>query len=386
LNALPGAPYDGSAPDGFHTRDELVASFTNYLERFDLPVRTGVAVDGVEAASGWDEFNVLTCGADGLRRTIRARSVVVASGMLNKPKLPSFADSLPAELVQMHAADYRNPQTLPPGAAMVVGSGQSGCQIAEELVAAGRRVFLCTSRVGRQPRRYRGRDIVEWEWDSGILHLRRTELDDPSIMAAPQPQVSGVGRFGHTVSLQQLALAGVTLLGRIAEIRGSSIIFDDSLRENIRYADRVSEDCKREIDAYIASNGIGAPEREDEPADRPWECLDTLPMQRQLDVVQADIGSLIWCTGFSGDFSWLSLPVLDKAGKPVHDRGASPVDGIYFVGIPWLHRRKSGIICGVEEDASHIVQQIRMRRTGSARNHPDTVERQSSLDAHAAQV
>ena len=138
LNALPGAPYDGSAPDGFHTRDELVASFTNYLERFDLPVRTGVAVDGVEAASGWDEFNVLTCGADGLRRTIRARSVVVASGMLNKPKLPSFADSLPAELVQMHAADYRNPRTLPPGAAMVVGSARSACAAPGGLAAASR--------------------------------------------------------------------------------------------------------------------------------------------------------------------------------------------------------------------------------------------------------
>jgi putative flavoprotein involved in K+ transport len=358
INALPGAPYDGPAPDGFHTRDELVASFERYAERFELPIRSGIEVEAVENDSERGGFTVRARDADGARKAIAARCVVVASGILNKPRTPDFAGSLPPSVMQVHAGSYRNPQALPPGAVVVAGSGQSGCQIAEELAESGRKVYLCTSRVPRQPRRYRGRDIVEWEWDAGILHVERGDLEDPSIMTSPQPQISGVGRYGHTISLQLLSSLGVQLLGRIIGVRDGTLSLDDSLRDNIRFADRTSEDDKRVIDEYIARNEIDAPAREADAADAAWEDLDGLPMPSELDLAAADVGSIVWCTGFSADFSWVVPPILDDAGKPAHDRGVAHVHGIYFVGFPWLHRRKSGIICGVEEDASHVVDHI----------------------------
>jgi len=366
INALPGAPYDGPAPDGFQTRDELVASFERYAERFELPIRAGVEVEAVEKDPGHGEFTVRVRDVDGARQSIAARCIVIASGILNKPRVPPFAESLSPGIAQVHAGSYRNPETLPPGAVVVAGSGQSGCQIAEELVESGRNVYLCTSRAPRQPRRYRGRDIVEWEWDAGILHVERGELEDPSIMTSPQPQISGVGRYGHTISLQHLSSIGVELLGRITGVQDGILNVDASLRDNIRFGDDTSDDDKRVIDEYIARNGIDAPAPEDDPADTPWRDLDGLPMPSKLDLAAADVGGVVWCTGFSADFTWVALPILDDAGKPAHVRGVSLVDGIYFVGFPWLHRRKSGIICGVEEDASHIVDHITSRLGSNA--------------------
>jgi putative flavoprotein involved in K+ transport len=386
LNALPGTGYVGPTPDGFHARDELVASFEDYVRRFNLPVRSGIEVEALEPDREAAGFAVRARSVDGRHESMRAYNVVVASGMLQKPKVPAFATALPANIYQLHTSDYRNPGQLPPGSVVVVGSGQSGCQIAEELAEAGRRVYLCTSRVGRQPRRYRGRDIVEWEWESGILHVTRDELDDPAMVTAPQPQISGVGRFGHTISLQQLHRAGVTLLGRIVDIRDNSLILDDSLRDNIRFADQASTDCKREIDAYIAREGISAPAPEPDPADRAWEDLEALPMPERLELAQADVGGVIWSTGFTADFSWIDLPVIDAAGRPLHNRGIAPTNGIYFVGFPWLHRRKSGIICGVEEDASHVVQHIVMRRARTVERESPKPGHPSSSNAHTAQV
>lgn len=361
FNGLPGAPYAGPMPDGFCTGGELVESFERYAERFALPIRTGVRVVGVERAREGDGFIVRTRCADGTGGVLPAQRVVVASGILNAPRIPGFASRLPTSVAQVHAGRYRNPSVLPPGAVVVAGSGQSGCQIAEELADSGRRVYLCTSRVARQPRRYRGRDILEWEWDAGILHVTRGDLDDPAIMASPQPQISGVGRYGHTISLQHLSRSGVTLLGRIADVRDGALILDDSLRENIRFGDHTSAQDKRVIDAFIARHRIDAPPPDDDPADAPWDNVDAVPMPAHLDLARAGVGSIIWCTGFASDFSWIALPVLDQTGKPLDDRGITPVDGVYFVGFPWLHRRKSGIICGVEEDASHIVNHIATR-------------------------
>lgn len=366
INALPGARYDGPAPDGFQTRDELVASFERYAERFELPIRAGVEVEAVEKDPGHGKFTVRVRDADGARQSFAARCVVVASGILNKPRVPTFAASLPPTIAQVHAGSYRNPEALPHGAVVVAGSGQSGCQIAEELAESGRKVYLCTSRVPRQPRRYRGRDIVEWEWDAGILHVERGDLEDPSTMTSPQPQISGVGRYGHTISLQHLSSIGVELLGRITGVQDGALNLDASLRDNIRFGDDTSDDDKRVVDEYIARNDIDAPAPEDDPADATWEDLDGLPMPSKLDLAAADVGSIVWCTGFSADFSWITSPILDDAGKPAHDRGVSHVDGIYFVGFPWLHRRKSGIICGVEEDASHVVDHITSRLGSNA--------------------
>jgi putative flavoprotein involved in K+ transport len=359
LNGLPGAPYEGPLPDGFWHRDELVRSFERYARRFDLPIRAGVEVEAVAGRRGGGFVVHARTGT--ATEEIRAQTVGIASGMMRTPKRPPFAAGLREHIAQLDAASYRNPGALPSGPVLVVGSGQSGCQIAEELQAAGRTVYLSTSRVGRIPRRYRGRDVDAWLWESGFFDVRRSELADPSLVFATQPQVSGVGRHGHTLSLQQLASDGVRLLGRVIGIDGTGLILDDRLRDHIGFADRASAEIKRTIDDYIAQNGIAAAPPEDDPADRPWADLADVTAPSRLDLARAWIGTVIWCTGFGADFSWLRLPVLDERGRPVHERGVSPVPGLYFVGLPWLYKRKSGIICGVEEDAAHIARLIAAR-------------------------
>jgi putative flavoprotein involved in K+ transport len=359
LNGLPGAPYEGPAPDGFWSRDELVRSFERYARRFELPIRTGVEVEAIAGGRGEGFAVHVRTGAG--TEAIRPRSVVIATGAMRTPRRPSFAAGLPEHIAQLDAASYRNPGALPSGPVLVVGSGQSGCQIAEELQAAGRTVYLSTSRVGRIPRRYRGRDVDAWLWESGFFDVRRSELADSSLVFATQPQVSGVGRHGHTLSLQRLAADGVRLLGRAISIDGTGLILDDGLRDHIAFADRASAEIKRMIDDYIAQSGIKAPAPEDDPADRPWADLAAVTAPRRLDLARAWIGTVIWCTGFRPDFSWLRLPVLDERGQPLHERGVAPVPGLHFVGLPWLYKRKSGIICGVAEDAAHIARLIAAR-------------------------
>lgn len=358
-NGLPGLPYDGPTRDGFYLRDELVASFEGYARHFDLPVEVDVRVTEVAAADGAG-FVVRTQQSGG-PRAYRARNVVIASGILQSPNVPALRDKVPDTVVQLHTADYRSPGALPPGAVVVVGSGQSGCQIAEDLLRAGRDVYLCASQVARVPRRYRGRDILEWWADMGIFDMTVDDLEDPAMQFAAQPQVSGVGRFGHTVSLQQLAGDGVMVRGRLTDVADGVLYTDDQLAAYARFADDKSATFKQGVDEYIARAGIDATDPEDDPADQPappgaWEGVPT-----RIDLAASGVGAIVWCTGFTADFSWIRLPVLDAAGRPVHDRGVATVPGIYFLGFPWLHTRKSGIILGIEEDARHIASVIAAR-------------------------
>ena len=354
FNGLPGAPYEGPMPDGFYSRGELVDAYDRYAERYQLPVRTGAKVTSVTRQTDRDCF-VLRARTPRGEVTLYTRSVVVAAGWTTVPKTPSFAKKLSPRVSQLHTATYRNPRQLHEGAVVVVGSGQSGCQIAEELAMAGRTVYLCSSRVGRIPRRYRGRDIVEWMNDSGFLDEKRSELDDPGICFQAQPQLSGKGRRGHSLSLQHLAAMGVRLRGGLTGVVGECIRLDDRLPEYVRFADEKSAQIKKRIDEYIEQNGIEAQPPENDAADSPWKNVD--PGPDRLDLSAAGVGTVIWCTGFGADFSWLHVPVLDENQRPVHDRGVSIVPGVYFVGFPWLYKRKSGMIHGIKEDGAYIATQ-----------------------------
>ena len=358
MNALPGLPYDGPEPDGFPRPDELVRYFQRYVDRFSLPVRSGVQVLSVGRSSGEENFTVRTKTAEQREESVTSRSVVIASGILQTPKFPASRSRLPREIVQLHTAGYRSAAGLPPGAVVIVGSGQSGCQIAEDLLSAGRTVYLCTSKVGRAPRRYRGRDILEWWIDLQFLDVTLDSLEDKSVSRAPQPQISGLGRHGHTVSLQSLARRGAVILGRLLEIEESRLILSDEAAGHVRHADTFSQKLKDDVDAYLAKAGMPPAPLEDDPADLPDPQAECVSPLRQLDLRHAKVGTVIWATGFTADFSWIHLPVLDAEGRPVHQRGISPVRGLYFIGFPWLSRRKSGIIYGVGEDAGSITGAI----------------------------
>lgn len=355
MNVLPGDVYDGSAPDGFYSRDQLVESFERYARSFDLPIREERRVTSVAPIPGEAAFLVTARSADEREEHVRARNVIVASGAMQQPRRPAIAARVSGEVVQLHASDYRNPRELPSGAVVVVGSGQSGCQITEDLVAQGRKVYLCTSRVARVPRRHRGRDILEWWADMGFLDVRVEDVEDAAILRATQPQVSGVGRYGHTVSLQQLARDGVTLLGRLMDVQDHTLVIGPDLADNMRFADERAEAFARAVDAFIEGTGIAAPEGDDDDVPAYHE---TGASPHRLDLSAHRVTSIIWCTGFTADFSWLRVPALDETGRPVHTAGVSPVPGVYFIGFPWLRARKSGLVFGIHEDALHIASAI----------------------------
>jgi putative flavoprotein involved in K+ transport len=358
-NSLPGLPYDGPEADGFSGTDQLVDYFQRYVDRFQLPVRTGVSVVSVERADDHEGFLVKTRTDDGHEEPVSSHSVVIASGIQRVPKIPALHTKLPAAITQLHTADYRNPQGLPPGAVVLVGSGQSGCQITEDLLAAGRTVYLCTSKVGRVPRRYRGRDLVEWWVDMKFWDVTYASLQDKSISRAAQPQISGIGRYGHTVSLQQLASQGVVILGRLLDIDSGTLILGDEAAAHVHFADEFSQRVKNDIDAYLERMNITPPPLEDDPADAADPQARCVSLLRQLNLRESNVSTVIWATGFTGDFSWIHLPVFDDQNRPIHERGVSAERGLYFVGFPWLNSRKSGIIYGAEEDAKFIANALR---------------------------
>ena len=354
INVLPGLLYQGTEPDGFWRQDELIAYFRDYVERFHLPVRTGVTVLSLEQAEDNRHFILKVREAGRPDETVLCRSVIVASGMHVVPKIPAIQDKIPGEVTQLHAASYRNPGALPPGAVVVVGSAQSGCQIAEDLLAAGRKVYLCTGKAGRVPRRYRGRDILEWWIDMKFWEVTFDSLEDKSASRLPLPQVSGVGRYGHSLSLQELARQGAVILGRLQDVQEGMLILGDDAAAHVRQGDQASQRFKEAVDDYIEKIGLQPPPLVDDPADLPDPEAACASNLKRLNLQDANISAVIWATGFKGDLGWIHVPVFDPDGAPIHQRGVSPVTGLYFIGFPWLHKRKSGIIYGIAEDAQYI--------------------------------
>ena len=284
MNVLPGLPYDGPEPDGFARPDELVHYFQRYVEHYRLPVRKGVAVVSVEQTEDTQDFIVKTRTDGQAEESVLSRSIVIASGVLHAPKFPLSHSRIPSNITQLHTADYRNAAALPPGAVVVVGSGQSGCQVVEDLLSAGRKVYLCTSKVGRAPRRYRGRDILDWWIDMKFWDVTYASLEDKSISRAAQPQVSGLGRHGHSVSLQHLARQGAVILGRLLDVEADTLLLSDEAAAHVRFADEFSQKLKDAVDAYLAQAGITPPPLEADPADVPDPQAECVSSMRRLNL------------------------------------------------------------------------------------------------------
>jgi putative flavoprotein involved in K+ transport len=356
-SSLPGAEISSTDPDGFLSRDEVVNYFEEYVKRFHLPVQYGVLVQAVRKSEADNTYAVETNVG-----TFETQNVVIATGLYQKPKLPAFSGDFPAEIMQMHSDEYRNPQSLPAGAVLVVGSAQSGAQIAEELYQSGRKVYLSVSRSGRVPRRYRGRDTNWWHDRMGDYDRTVDQLPSPRAKFASKPMISGTNG-GHTLNLHQFARDGVTLLGRIEGVKDGRAILAKDLKENLARADKFERDFVKSVDEFIAKNGLDAPQ----------EVLRNLEDRYGIDEVSelslkgANINTVIWATGYSFNFSMVQLPVLDGDGYPIQKRGITNYPGLYFVGLPWLHSAKSGLLFGVAQDAAHIAtvidRETRRRRT-----------------------
>jgi putative flavoprotein involved in K+ transport len=304
--------------------------------------------------------------------------VVAASGALRRPVIPALAARLPGTVLQLHAGQYRHPAALPPGAVLVAGSGQSGAQIAEELARAGRQVFLATSRVGRIPRRYRGRDAHDWAQEMG-LHDRPADQVRPGERRAANPLLSGA-RGGHTLALQQLARDGVVLLGRLLDATGTTLRFSDSAADNVRYGDQTAAAFRQAVDEHIRRRQLPVPPADPDPAERPFPLA---PGPAQLNTAADAITTVIWCTGFGPDTAWIGLPVLDRIRAVASSSGITTVPGLYTLGAPWLTHRGSGILYGVATDSSSIARHIAayLGHTPAAQHQIATAESQRHLAA-----
>jgi putative flavoprotein involved in K+ transport len=347
---LPGVQYGEDDPDGFMPREEVVAHFEELARQ--LPVRYHARVRSI-GLDNTGQYEVQI--EDG--EQIRARNVVVATGLYQAPKIPALSGDFPTHINQLHSDSYRNPQQLLPGAVLVVGSAQSGAQIAEELYETGRKVYLAVGRAGRTPRRYRGKDANWWFARMGSYDREVNELPSPKAKFAGKPHISGT-KGGHTINLHQFARDGVVLLGRLAGVENGIVELAGDLHDNLAAADQAEAEFIKSVDAYVARTEMTVPE-------------DTLPafhdgfaqpILTELDLKAAGITNMIWATGYCFDFSTIKLPVVDGDGFPIQTRGVSAYPGLFLVGLPWLHTAKSGLIYGVGEDASFIADRIAERR------------------------
>jgi putative flavoprotein involved in K+ transport len=349
LAVMPGDRYEGPDPEGFYTRDEFVALLEDYARRYHLPVATSTPVTALTRDGKADVYRLVTPVGE-----LTARAVVIASGSLNRARRPEVARALPPSLLQIDTSAYRSPDALPAGAVLVVGSAQSGGQIAEDLAMAGRVVFLSTGRTGRKPRRYRGRDVSFWEKESGLDDIPRKDFVGPDGRIAGRPLIGA----RHTISLQSLSAQGVVLLGRFTGIANGRLTFADDVCENVRLGDEAAAKTRRHIDDHIARHGLDAPSATDDPAETVAPRLPNPPIL-SLDPSEHHLTTVIWCAGFEGDYSFVQVPgVLNARGQPLEDEGLTEAPGIYFAGVDFSSTRKSGTIYGIAEEAQRLVGHI----------------------------
>jgi putative flavoprotein involved in K+ transport len=342
---LPGHEYAGDDPDAFLTRDDTVAYLERYAESARVPLRTArVSSLALRAAGG---FALET--SDG---PLRAENVVVSTGAYQRPAPPSALSAPAPGILQLHSADYRRPEQLPPGGVLVVGSGQSGCQIADELNRDGRDVYLSVGRCPTLTTRYRGRSIYRWMIDIGLMDETADTLPSPDARLAGNVTVTS-DDGGHLCGPTRLARQGVVLVGRVEAIDGRRAVLRADLGERLADSAAFAARIEQRIEDLAREAGLHLPRERGDDGGAP------APDERtELDLRSAGVRTVLWANGFRPDYGWIRLPVFDDHGWPVQTRGVAAVPGLYFVGVHWLHKRKSALLLGVGEDAEHVVSTI----------------------------
>jgi putative flavoprotein involved in K+ transport len=340
---LPGAKYRGPEPDGFMPLAEIVAHFEAWADSFLAPVETDSHVSRLEEDG--DGFLLTLPSAK-----LKAKTVVVATGAYQRAHRPAGAESLPTSLHQVLAEEYTNPSDLPAGAVIVVGSGQTGCQLAEELHEAGRTVLLACGRCPWAPRLIGGRDLVWWIAETGFYDRVPDQLPSPLARLVGNPQATGHGG-GHDLHYRTLNEQGIELLGRYAGSDGSRMFFADDLAASVDFGDARLGDLWKFIETYCGSTGTPIP-------DFDWPQPLRLKTRTQIDIALDRIGAVIWTSGYRPDYGWVKFPVFDDMGFPVQTDGLTDVPGLYFMGVPWMRKNKSPVLYGVGEDAEIVARQI----------------------------
>jgi putative flavoprotein involved in K+ transport len=352
--SFPDAPYDGEDPDGFMPRDELIGRVVGYATTIGAPVVLDAGVERLRpAATGG--FTL-----DTTQGSVLADEVIVATGGFHVPNIPAIAAGLPSRVLSLHSSAYRREADLPDGAILVVGTGQTGCQLAEELRDAGREVFFSGGAAGRVPRRYRGRDIFFWLSELGRNGERLgtplptvATLPDPRRRLAANPQLSG-HKGGHDIDLRQMALEGTTLLGRLTAIDGERATFAPDLHANLAFADGFFEERFRKlVDSYIEAAGLDCP-----PPGASVHAAFEPPIIETVDLAKAGIGTVLWTSGYRQSLGWIEPSITDEMGFARQVRGVSEVPGLSFIGSLWQHDQTSATLFGVGRDAEVLAARL----------------------------
>jgi putative flavoprotein involved in K+ transport len=292
-DALPGMAFPAPA-DTYPTKDPVADYLQAYVAAHDLPVRVNARATSLTQTD--EGFEVQAAG-----QTYRARQVVVATGPFQVPFVPPQARGLDPSVTQLHSADYRNPQTLPEGPVLVVGGGNSGFQIAEELAATRQVDLSIATTYPMLPQRPAGRDLFWWLTRSGLLRV--TVTSRPGRRMSRRDFVIGTNR-------RRLERAGVRFRPRLVDAEGRTVRFaDHSLLENV--------------------------------------------------------GLVVWATGYRPDYGWIKVPGVVREGHVVHRRGVTQVPGLYFLGLSWQHTRGSALLGFVQEDATFLADRIQADRQGA---------------------
>jgi putative flavoprotein involved in K+ transport len=345
---LPGADLGGVDPAGFMGKSEIVRRFEQYEQENHLPVRYNTEVKRVHPFDGPYRYRVFTNG-----KTYLAKDVVIATGMFQKVKVPAFAAQIPSEITQLTSDAYRNPYDLPPGRVLVVGSAQSGCQIAEELNQAGRKVYLSTSAAGRLPRTYRGMDGFDWLNRVGFFDRTPEMLNSPMERRFIAPHLTGKAG-GHTINLHQFCRDGIVLLGHTIGYEDGKLGLAPDLAQNLSKADGFAKNAISQFDAYIEKNALDLPIEEILYLEDGFH----LPVTNHLDLKAEGVETIIWATGYLQDYSMFELPLLDAYGFPDAKRGVSRHPGVYFIGVSWMEKFKTGLLFGIAEAAHDLAGRI----------------------------
>ena len=358
---LPNFPYRGDDPDGFMKKDEIVAYIEAFAASFAPPLREGVAVTRLGRGDNGRSFILET--SDG---RITADQVVVAIGGYHATTLPRMAERVPRDIAHVHSSAYKSATALPHGDILVVGTGQSGAQIAEDLHLAGRHVHLAVGSAPRTARRYRGRDVVAWLDAMGYYNMPVHEHPlKERVRAKANHYVTGRDG-GRDIDLRKFAHEGMSLYGRLLDIDAAHLHFGSDLKANLDSADAVSESIKTTIDAFVERTGIDAPlEARYAPVWQPTAHIASL------DIRAANITSIIWCMGYRADYAWIDVPIFDGRGYPSHERGVTTEPGLFFLGLPWQYTWGSGRFSGVARDAEYLADAIDSRH--GMTHHPNAI-------------
>jgi len=355
LNVLPGDDPEPADPDSFSLASTFVSSLEQYARIHQLPVSENSKIVSIEKPG---EFFVVQVSSNNVIKNYFCKQVLIASGVANEIKIPSLSKNISEDIRQLHTSEYKNADQLPAGAILVVGGAQSGCQITEDLLKAGRKVYLSTSMVGRIPRWYRGRDIFYWVKEAKFYDLKEEEIKDPKILELRPPQVSGTGTGRDSMSLQSLSKKGAVILGKMNDANARTIFFQQDAAQHVKFADEFSQKIKKMIDDHIIENNLSAPPAHYDEADIPDVDANCASAITSLDLKEENINTIIWSTGFDHDLNYIKLPVFDDKGKLILNGGIPEFQGLYFLGYPWLRTRKSPILFGILEDVKFIVDHL----------------------------